>query len=69
MQYEEVKNIIQRELRDNPNGLTWHELKIKTGLPYKTFCPEWTLQLEKEIGLKKVKGRTRALIWRLGDRK
>jgi len=65
MRYEEVKQLIRSELRKDPSGLTWAELKSRLRLPYKNLCPQWTIQLEDEIGLIRKRGDGRAYIWRL----
>lgn len=65
MKYEEVKTLIrcQHRLR---SGLTWQELKDQLNLPYKTLCPEWIIQLEKDINLVRQRtGKSRAFIWSL----
>ena len=65
MKYSEFKNTIQNELSNNPDGLTWKELRDQLDLPYERPCPNWTAQLEEEIGLVRSKGFQRAYIWKL----
>lgn len=65
MRYDKVKQLIKNELNETPQGLTWNELKSRLKLPYKTLCPEWTVQLEEEISLVRKKSVGRAFIWRL----
>jgi len=65
MRYLEFKNTIQRHLHKHPNGATWPELRDALSLPYDRPCPEWTRQLEKEIGLVRRKGSGRSLVWSL----
>ena len=65
MKYIEVKSLIKNELEISRDGLTWQELKERLNLPYNRLCPEWTSQLEIDIGLSRNKGTTRALIWTL----
>lgn len=65
MRYVEFRDAIQKELRRRPEGLTWAELRDRLGLPYDRPCPTWTRQLEKEIGLARVPGRARSLVWRV----
>ena len=67
MKYVEFREAIQKELRQMPDGLTWVDLRERLGLPYDRPCPTWTRQLEKEIGLSRVKGRTRSLVWRVAS--
>ena len=63
MRYTEFRDAIQIALRQMPEGLTWVDLRDRLGLPYDRPCPTWTRQLEKEIGLSRVKGRARSLVW------
>jgi hypothetical protein len=65
MRYVEFKKIIKDELRKTPDGLTWVELRDRLNLPYIQPCPTWIKQLEDEIGLTRVKGSGRALVWKL----
>ena len=65
MRYEEVKHLIKAELSRQPSGLTWGELKERLDLPYKMLCPEWTAQLEEEIGLNRKRSGGRAYTWTL----
>ena len=65
MRYTEFRDAIQKELRQMPEGLTWVDLRDRLGLPYDRPCPTWTRQLEKEIGLSRVKGHVRSLVWRV----
>ena len=64
MKYIEVKALIKKELTHSKDGYSWNELNSRLNLPYKTLCPEWTKQLEEDIGLqrKKVQGQ-RSYIW------
>jgi len=40
-------------------------LREALALPYDRPCPEWTRQLEEEIGLIRRKGSGRSLVWQL----
>ena len=51
MKYVEFKESIQNSLLENPDGLTWQELKNGLKLPYKILCQTWIYQLEEEINL------------------
>jgi len=66
MRYTDYRDRIQQELSHSASGLTWAELQAKLALPYDRPCPTWTKQLEQEIGLVRVKGAGRALVWKLG---
>jgi hypothetical protein len=65
MTYILFKNLIQADLRNRSMGKTWKELKSDLALPYDRPCPEWTKQLEREIGLTRLKGEGRELVWRV----
>jgi hypothetical protein len=65
MRFVDFRDQIHEELRRNPDGLTWKQLKQRLNLPYESPCPTWVRQLEEEIGLKRSKGSGRAYIWRL----
>jgi hypothetical protein len=64
MRYIDFRDAIDAELRANPGGLTWPELKQRLDLPYERPCPTWVKRLETEIGLSREKGPGRALVWR-----
>jgi hypothetical protein len=64
MSYEEFKAKIESELKANPNGLTWSELKERLKLPQTVPNNKWVRRLEKDIGLIRIK-EARGLIWRL----
>ena len=68
MKYTEFRHAIQTELLRRPEGSTWAELRDHLDLPYDRPCPAWTATLEREIGLVRVKGDGRALVWKLKKR-
>ena len=65
MRYVDFRDKIRDELRRNPSGLTWKELKQRLDLPYESPCGEWVARLEQDIGLSRTKGPTRAFIWKV----
>ncbi len=67
MTFSEFKESIQSGLVDAPDGLTWQELRAAKNLAYERPCPTWVKRLESEIGLRRVKGSSRALVWILGN--
>ncbi len=69
MRYVDFRDNIRDELRRNPGGLTWPELRDRLDLPYKSPCSEWVQRLEEEIGLSRIKGSGRAYIWKLAGKK
>jgi hypothetical protein len=65
MRYTDFRDSIHTELRRTSAGLTWGQLQQRLDLPYVRPCPEWTQRLEREIGLNRVKGQGRALVWKI----
>ncbi len=65
MTYVEFKNRIEARLKKQASGLTWRELKESLELPYDRPCPEWVKRLEAEIGLARMPGAGRALVWKV----
>ena len=65
MRYTDFRDSIRDELACHDGGLTWVELKTCLHLPYERPCPTWVKELEREIGLSRVKGSGRAHVWRL----
>jgi hypothetical protein len=65
MTYEEFKQIIKAELTKVPTGLTWSQIRERRPELYQKFpANQWVRQMEKDIGLTRLKkaGKT---IWRL----
>jgi hypothetical protein len=69
MKYLEFVQSIVEELRKNPSGLTWIELKSFLDLPYPIPCQTWIAKMEHENGLIREKGSSRALIWKVRNSK
>jgi hypothetical protein len=63
MRYTEFRETVERELKAHPEGLTWVELRARGKFARAKACPEWTGQLERDIGLKRVKGAGAAKVW------
>lgn len=66
MTYVQFKDAIAGELRKNPSGFTWNELKVRLKLPYDHPCPTWVARMEAEIVLIRAKGSSRAYVWTIG---
>jgi len=64
VRYEEFKNRILKLLMDEPEGLTWTEIKKKLDLPQRVPSNKWVRMLEKDIGLVRIKG-AKGIVWRL----
>ena len=69
MRYTDFRDSIAAALRKSRTGLTWTQLQAQLKLPYDRPCPAWTAQLEKEIGLSRIKREGRALVWTIGSQK
>ena len=69
MRYTQYRDAIAGALRRRASGMTWDELRAHLVLPYDRPCPAWTKQLERDIGLTRVKGEGRALVWKLAAAK
>lgn len=65
MRYVDFRDRIEKALVKHPDGLTWRQLKDGCRLPYKSPCQTWVRQLERDIGLFRVPGPDRALIWKV----
>ena len=65
MRYVDFSNVIRNELLKNSPGLTWGQLKERLNLPYDRPCSEWVNRMEEELGLTRVRGTGRALVWKL----
>jgi len=65
MRYAEFRDTVKRELENHRAGLTWVELRKRGGFARAKACPEWTKQLERDIGLQRVKGAGAAKVWRV----
>jgi hypothetical protein len=64
MRFTEFRQQILDELNQNPEGLTWVEIKERLGLPYQQPCPTWVNRMEKENGLTRARGTGRAYVWK-----
>ena len=69
MRYTDFRDVIEQELRRNPGGLTWAELKQRLDLPYDRPCPTWVRQMGREVGLSRARGTGRAYLWKVGTAK
>jgi hypothetical protein len=69
VRYVDFRDAIEKELRRNPDGLTWAELKQRLDLPYDRPCPTWVRQMARESGLSRARGTGRAHLWKVRARK
>jgi hypothetical protein len=68
MRFTEFRSAIVRELRKQPQGLTWKELREQLDLPYDRPCPTWVATLEQEEGLRRTRREGPALVWTIDAR-
>jgi hypothetical protein len=60
--YEKFSEKVKVLLKENPEGLTWGDIKTKAGFPQKVPNNAWVRSMEKDIGLIRKKRGT-AIIW------
>jgi len=60
--YEVFKKKVYAKLRSHKYGLTWHEIRDKAKLQQTVPNNRWTKQLERDIGLQRVKD-ARGMVW------
>ena len=65
MRYTEFRGLIQNELIEHPDGMTWAELKQRLDLPYDQPCQTWVRQLEHDISLSRESRIGRAYVWKV----
>lgn len=63
--YERFKEEIQFLLDENPEGLTWTEIKKAADFPQRVPNNKWVKKLEDEIGLKRIRVRDMGIIWKI----
>ena len=65
VQYERFEEEIKSLLDENPEGLTWTEIKKSTNFPQKVPNNKWVKKLEEKIGLKRMRVRDRGILWKI----
>lgn len=65
MRYVDFRDSIREALLQNPEGLTWVQLKEMLELPYRRPCPTWVKRMEQENGLQRARGQGRAFVWKI----
>lgn len=65
VQYERFEEEIRSLLDENPEGLTWTEIKKSTNFPQKVPNNKWVKKLEEKIGLKRMRVRDRGILWKI----
>ena len=65
MDYEEFLEKVRATLEDEPEGLSWSQVRTKAGLPQKAPNNKWVRRLERDLGLKRSLVSGKGTIWRL----
>lgn len=63
MTYDEFKNKILKLLTNN-DGLTWTEIRDKLGLPQIVPNNKWVREMEKDVGLLRVRD-PKGIVWKI----
>jgi len=62
--YEKFKDKIEKVLKESKIPLTWTQIKEKAGITQKVPYNKYVLQMEEDIGLKRVKDKeTKQTLW------
>lgn len=62
--YEKFKDKIEKVLKESKIPLTWTQIKEKAGFTQKVPYNKYVLQMEEDIGLKRVKDKeTKQILW------
>ena len=64
MTYSEFREKIQKALEYRDDGATWTELRDQLGLEQIVPNNKWVRQLEKDIGLKRIRD-MKGVVWRI----
>ena len=64
MTYEEFRNKIKSALQYSDHGMTWTEIRNQLKLEQVVPNNKWVRQMEKDIGLERVKD-IRGVVWRV----
>lgn len=65
IRYVAFRDAVHATLSAASSPMTWRELRAAAHLPYERPCPTWVARLEREIGLRRETGPTRAKLWSL----
>ena len=65
MPYEEFRERIRETLQFSDKGMTWTEIRAKLKLDQVVPNNKWVRQMEKDIGLMRVKGSDGVIVWRV----
>lgn len=65
MPYEEFRQRIRETLQFSDTGMTWTEIRAKLKLDQVVPNNKWVRQMEKDIGLMRVKRSDGVIVWRV----
>jgi len=66
LEYEQFKSTVVNALTTVPQGCTWSELRLKSGVEQKTPSPVWVRRMEAENSLQRARDQaTSQIIWKL----
>jgi hypothetical protein len=65
MSYEEFRNKVKETLQYQDNGMTWSQIRGKLKLDQVVPNNKWVWQLQKDIGLERLKQKDNQIIWRI----
>lgn len=63
--YEQFRDKVKQALQYKDEGMTWTQIREKLGLDQVVPNNKWVRQMEKDIGLLRVKGRDNQITWRI----
>jgi len=65
MTYGEFREKVKETLQYQDNGLSWSQIRAKLKLDQVVPNNKWVRQLEKDIGLMRIKQKDNQIIWRV----
>lgn len=63
--YDQFKEQVKKALEYQDNGMTWTQIRERLGLDQVVPNNKWVRQLEKDIGLERVKQKDNVILWRI----
>jgi bifunctional DNA-binding transcriptional regulator/antitoxin component of YhaV-PrlF toxin-antitoxin module len=65
MSYEEFREKVRQTLQYSDKGMTWTQIRSQLKLDQVVPNNKWVRQMEKDIGLVRVKGSNGVIVWRV----
>lgn len=63
--YEQFRDQVKQTLQFQDNGMTWSQIRERLALDQVVPNNKWVRQLEKDIGLERVKQKDNIILWRI----